>query len=91
MACCLMEGWILGGVREHAVRCARPIKSACTSEGECGADLHVWFWFGSGLNKFVQLLIRSRNSSSRFVQSLANIVPDFIQIGSHSAKLLPNA
>jgi len=27
-------------------------------------------WFGSGRNKFVQLLIRSRNSSGRFVQSL---------------------
>jgi len=27
----------------HAVRCAHPIKSGCTSEGECSADLRVWF------------------------------------------------
>ena len=63
-----MEGWALGGVREHTIRCARLIKSACMSEGECGADLRVWF--GSDRNKFVQLLIQSRNSSSQFVQSL---------------------
>ena len=29
-------------MREHAVICARPIKYACTSEGECCADLRVW-------------------------------------------------
>jgi len=40
------------------------------SEGECGADLHVWFGFGSGRNKVVKLLIRSRHSSGRFVRSL---------------------
>ena len=28
-------------------------------------------WFGSGRNKFVQLLIRSRNSNGRFIRSLA--------------------
>ena len=57
--------------REHAVRCERPIKSACTSDGECGANLRVWFGFG--WNKFVHLLIRSRNSSSQFVRSLVKI------------------
>ena len=32
------------------------------------ADLRVWFGFGQ--NKFVQLMIRSWNSSGRFVRSL---------------------
>jgi len=50
----------------------RPIKSTCTLEGECSADLRVWFEFGSSQNKFVQLLIRSRNSSGRFVWSLVS-------------------
>jgi len=65
IATILSGGWTLGGVREHAVRCARPMKSGCTSEGECGADLRVCF--GSGRNKFDQLLIPSRKSSGRFV------------------------
>ena len=39
---------------------------------ESSADLRVWF--GSGRNKFVQLLIRSRNSSGWFVRSLAAIL-----------------
>jgi len=31
--------------------------------------------FGSGRNKFVQLLIRSQNSSGRFVRSLGTVAP----------------
>jgi len=41
------------------------------------ADLRV-VRFGSGRNKFVQLLIQSRNSSGRFVQSLDRTVLSMI-------------
>ena len=43
-------------------------------------DLHVWF--GSGRNKFVQLLIRSRNSSGRFVRSLMSTLESSMELYS---------
>ena len=51
---------------------ARPIKYACALEPYWRAnDARICVCgsvrFGSGRNKFVQLLIRSRNSSGRFV------------------------
>jgi len=48
--------------------------------------------FGSGRNKFVQLLIRSRNSSGWFVRSLAKIVSSTTGVLSklHSQSYFPS-